>query len=81
MTSPRPRPDPWVQRSRRLQRLLRRAGYGRGDGVSAAGLLWLRRMARSHGLPDWPDISTLAEYDALIRVAREFIHPQPRKNL
>lgn len=65
----------FATRSRKLQELLREAGYRKGDGVSTAGLLLVSRVAKRDGLRDWPDTRSLADYDALISaVAAELSH-------
>ena len=56
----------FAERSHRLQRILRQAGFHRGGGVSGDGLRLVSRVAGGRGLRDWPQTKTWADYDALI---------------
>jgi hypothetical protein len=74
--SPAPAPAPSTQnefaaRSQELQRILRAAGYSKGDGVSTAGLELVSALAKKNKLRQWPDTQTIADYDALIAVVRD----------
>jgi len=60
--------DPMVERSLTLQRMLRAAGYVKRDGVATAGIRLVSRLAKEHGLRDWPHTQTVEDYDALIAV-------------
>ena len=61
----------FVARSQELQRILRAAGYSKGDGVSTAGLELVSALANKNKLRQWPDTQTIADYDALIAVVRD----------
>lgn len=61
----------FVARSQELQRILRAAGYSKGDGVSTAGLQLVSALANKNKLRQWPDTQTIADYDALIAVVRD----------
>lgn len=56
----------FAERSHRLQRILRQAGFQRRGGVSGDGLRLVSRVARAAGVRDWPQTKTWADYDALI---------------
>lgn len=60
--------DPRVERSLTLQRMLRAAGYVKRDGVATAGIRLVSRLAKEHGLRDWPHTRDVDDYDALIAV-------------
>lgn len=57
-----------------LQQLLREAGYGRGNGVSAAGCQLVTRLAREKNLRDWPATRTPEDYEALIVAVAEHLN-------
>ena len=59
----------FAERSHRLQRILRQAGFQRGGGVSGNGLRFVSRVARAAGVRDWTNTKTWADYDALIAAA------------
>ncbi len=57
-------------RSQELQRLLRSAGYSKGDGVSSKGQALVHRLAINAKIRCWSETETVADYDALIAVVR-----------
>jgi hypothetical protein len=63
--------DAMVLRSLKLQELLRSHHFRHGDGVSTAGLALVKRLAKKHGLREWPNTLTTADYDALIAVVTD----------
>lgn len=60
--------DPMVERSLTLQRMLRAAGYVKREDVATAGISLVSRLAKEHGLRDWPHTRNVDDYDALIAV-------------
>ena len=58
------------KRSKTLQRILRNAGFVKGGGIGTAGIRLVSRLAKQHGLRDWPHTRTVQDYDALIKVTR-----------
>jgi hypothetical protein len=56
----------FVERSLRLQRILRDAGYRKGSGISNQGIRLVSRVAKRERLRDWPNTRSWADYDALI---------------
>jgi hypothetical protein len=59
------------RRSMTLRQILCAAGFVKGNGVATAGIRLVSRLAKEHGLRDWPKTRTIKDYDALIKVTRE----------
>jgi hypothetical protein len=56
----------FVERSLRLQRILRDAGHRKGSGVSNKGIRLVSRVAKRERIRDWPHTRSWADYDVLI---------------
>jgi len=56
----------FAEKSLQLQRILRAAGFAKGDGVNILGLRLVSTIARANGLRDWPETRSLDDYDRLI---------------
>lgn len=59
-------PSGFVERSHRLQDILRAAGFRKGNGISGEGIRLVSRVAKREGIRDWPHTRTWSDYDSLI---------------
>jgi len=63
--------SPMADGSKRLQAVLYAAGYGTPGHVGLEALKLVRRIAEDRGLKNWPDMTTVEDYNLMIAAVQE----------